>query len=197
MMPRGRSDDPAKPVKIRLRESVLQRVEAAAARRGVSFNQEIVERLANSFEVVSPSLASDDPTTNAIVELLTGVIHAAGRVDAFTFENPIRWYDSAFAFNQVCKAVNEALQAIKPPGTIELKDIAARLPAAMAGKFNDNFLKDFGMMSAWSVLHELKMIEDPECKILNPEVAERARRLKTALGHIADRISENASLKET
>jgi hypothetical protein len=103
------------------------------------------------------------------------------------------WYDDAFAMNQVRKAVDVALQAIKPPEApaFDLKQLAHLLPREVAERLNDGYFENIGEIAAWVVLHETKMVDGPESKIKdNPERTERARRLKTALGHIADRIPE-------
>jgi hypothetical protein len=179
-------------VKVRIRDSLREKLETVAAERGTLLNQEIVERHWETF---------DNAKANAIVDLLAQVIYAAGHnagglATAGSSDGSRTWYDIPFAFDQVRKAVDVTLHAIRPPGSADLKELASRLPSdkshvAKSMTEKDSFFKNLGEIAAWGILSELKIVDDAGSKTtLTPERADRARKLKSALGHMAERIPE-------
>jgi hypothetical protein len=188
-------------VKVRIRDSLREKLETVAAERGTSLNQEIVERLNKSVEPKRHWETFDNAKANAIVDLLAQVIYAAGHnagglATAGSSDGSRTWYDIPFAFDQVRKAVDVTLHAIRPPGSADLKELASRLPSdkshvAKSMTEKDSFFKNLGEIAAWGILSELKIVDDAGSKTtLTPERADRARKLKSALGHMAERIPE-------
>jgi len=179
--------------KFRVKDELRQKLEEAAEARGVSLNQEITERLGNSFNPLWTDKKKDNPTVDAIVDLLGQVIYAAGYSAGgrtFSTDGRSTWYDDPLAFDQVCKAVEVTLQAIKPPesaSAFDLKQLGHLLPPDAAERLNHGF-ENIGEIAARVVLHEMtEIVGEPESK-MPTERAERARRLRSALGHVADRI---------
>jgi hypothetical protein len=186
---------------LRIEPALREQLQKAADAAGVSVTKEITDRLERSFSEKRHWETLDNPKVNAIVDMLGQVIYAAGHnagglSTAGSIDGSRTWYDNPFAFDQVRKAVDVALQAIKPAGSVDLEEMASRLPSdkshvARSMTEKDSFFKNLGEIAAWGVLSELKIIDDPDSKTpLSPERADRARRLKSSLGHIAERIPE-------
>jgi hypothetical protein len=196
-MARPKAPEASVQFRFRIRESIGQRLEEAAAARGISANQEIAERLASSFEPKRRRL--EDPTTNAIVDLVAEVISSAGRV-AGSWSPTTPWYDQPFAFDQVREAVLVALRSIAPAG--DPKD----LPAVFSRNSDRTVLMTTGELAARSIIALIELCDERDDPLERPPPArpesltknerDLGTQLRSALGHIAERIQQPEALEK-
>lgn len=140
-----REDAATVDLKVRMKEPLRARIEAAADARGISMNAEAVQRLERSFDrsdLLSEALTlALGPQSAGIVIMMANAMSKAGQMAA-TMANPgdmIRarqsWFDDPYAFNQAVAAVNHVLEGLRPSGSTE--------PTA-AAKAIDGLGHDFG-----------------------------------------------------
>jgi hypothetical protein len=109
-------------IKIRVKEPLRARVEAAARERGVSMNAELISRLEKSFaqdDQLADTLGSKDVVTfmQSIAAAMrkAGEIAAASKRPRILVTNP-PWLSEPYAFEQAVKAANGVIEAFRPPG---------------------------------------------------------------------------------
>ena len=120
-------------IKLRLKEPLRARVEAAAAERGVSMNAEMVDRLDRSFDQPEMKIGllaevmtlAYGPKLGRIVEALAKAMATVGRHADFVVtsrhqsgERREAWLDTPYTFDQARKAAELVLEAVKPEGEI-------------------------------------------------------------------------------
>ena len=108
-------------IKVRLKEPLRARVEAAARDRGVSMNAEFISRLERSFVQddelqVGPSGKDVILFMRAIMAAMkkAGEISAASRRPAAIVTDP-PWLTEPHAFDQAVRAANGVMEAFRPP----------------------------------------------------------------------------------
>ncbi len=106
-------------LKIRTREPLRARLEAAAKRRGVSLNAEIVDRLKKSMETED---RFGGPGMVDLFETIARVMKSTGEHAGFyatgKLEDQGKWMGVPFAFDQAMVAAVAILEHHRPPGEI-------------------------------------------------------------------------------
>ncbi|SHN86739.1 toxin-antitoxin system HicB family antitoxin [Bradyrhizobium erythrophlei] len=188
-MPRKKAiDGPTQQIRLRVPGDLQKRIESAAAESGVSVNKEILKRLNRSF---GPQWRSfNDPKVYAIVDLIAEVVHHAGRLTGDWAPGP--WYDQPYAFHQVLEAISVALRSIAPDGKPD------DFPPTLSRSSDRALLMGMGKLAAESVVGLVDLGHERVVGTgLSKEERELGARLRTGLGHIAERIPNSASLEKT
>jgi hypothetical protein len=122
-------------LKVRMKEPLRERIEAAARARGISMNAEAVARLEESFrdESLLPQILdfAFGCQLSGLVLLLARVARETGvRISFDGKAAPAEPLNDPHVFDQMVRAITRALEAIRPPGEIKQPKVVADLRKA-------------------------------------------------------------------
>jgi hypothetical protein len=119
----ARSESATVDIKIRMKEPLRADIEDSANRRGISMNAEMVDRLTQSYRndqsIISALDFAYGRETAGVMMLLHEVIKHTVRDAALIVADRGRgvdWLSQPYAFDQVVRGVNHALNGLKPSG---------------------------------------------------------------------------------
>jgi hypothetical protein len=132
-------------LKVRMKEPLRARLEAAARAKGVSLNAEAVDRLGRSFDredLLPEVLALPFGKPLAGILLLLGkMMDTAGRDATFyaawpdvADARPSSWFNSAYAFGDAVQAAITALERLRPTAGASLAEVEGRIPRGVRAK---------------------------------------------------------------
>jgi hypothetical protein len=183
----GREKTATVDLKVRMKEALRYRIEAAARFRGASLNSEAVARLERSFE--------DQELLDVLLDLgfgrqMAGLLIVLGRAmrdtAAMVSGDAVRrgddvptWIDHRVAFDAATRAAEHVLCAFRPPAPERELDR------------HDEMAIAFGDLYAEGVLHALKMPDSVRRKVggTPTDLAEWTERARRLLGPTVTRIS--------
>lgn len=113
--PRGEYAGKSKVMSTRIRADTRDWLERAAAKSGRSLSQEIEHRLRGSFNDDELTFQTFGSRRNyALMRIIAMIMEAV-----FNPDRPgVDWVDDPYSFDQVVKAVNSVLDAMRPPGAV-------------------------------------------------------------------------------
>jgi hypothetical protein len=187
------------PLNMRTTKEMRDRLEQAAAVAGRSLAQEVEFRLERSFfeyDVMfggleltyGPRLAGvllmlgegikrSCQASNILIETSSTQVSAVTKFLAF----PGSWINMPFVFDQAVQCANALLEALRPPGLVEL-------PASIVPEGSD--LKDLGKIVASLVANEV--LSDVE----TTEMDKRAQTIQKLLGPVGSRLRQRLLERE-
>lgn len=186
-MPRREQSETVQ-VGLRMKEPLRLALEKASRNRGVSMNAEIVARLERSFEHdqrIEDVFGSADlfGLMKAVASVMDFVGRSAGTIGGAGYgpawERSYGWIDHPYAYDQAFRAACRVLEAVRPPGTIEIPDSEVLNPRGASPEEKKQMNEEAVMMiGTWGA-----------DAILSKGWAERAPDVHAYLGRLADRIA--------
>src|SRR4051794_27319867 len=109
-------------INLRVPDDFRERLQAAAAERGVSVNKEITDRLQKTFdEDVRISLDGQTADLYAILRVVATAMELTGPTAGFmstpTIDATKTWLNNSFAYDQAVQAAVTVLEAFRPTTT--------------------------------------------------------------------------------
>jgi hypothetical protein len=176
---------------VRVALDLRQRLERAAAERGVSLNREITDRLTRSLteDDADVQRESDVQTTfygttlRGIMALVASAMHWAGRRGS--------WLDDPLAYYRAIEAADVVLKALAPPAKIEASEQIkqrAKLFSEDAAELEKGRAKTLARMTAQELIEDIASARPGHMV----GAQQRVDQLRADLGPLVERLSEYA-----
>jgi hypothetical protein len=164
---------------IRFEPGLKKRLAAAAKRNGVTFSEEVSQRLELSFSTLATREAEfGDRSTYAFCRFLARAFQKVRE------ETGYHWTGHPFAFKHAKQAVEELLDLMSPPGTLQVPDdmpVLMTLRSHHGPKVDlSNLIElmaaaQIGSIAAERTIREMENSEDDQLKGIADELKRRLR----------------------
>src|SRR5713226_8088659 len=182
-MPRKRKEADTVQISVRAKEPLRLQLEAAAKARGVSMNNEIIDRLQRSFENdrrIEEIFGGRD--VYGMMRVIAAAVHETGLSAGFfatsSLEGAKGWLRNPWAYDQAVRAALRVFEALRPAGDPSPPDA-------------QEHMQNLGRGFASGILDE---IARGEARVSTN--AARTDELRRELGHLAERLVESETIKE-
>jgi hypothetical protein len=178
-------------LKLRTKEPLRARIEAAAAERGVSMNAEIEDRLSRSFDTLEETFGSRE--IFGLLRIVGAAMHEVGIHAGFAATNSLEgsrhWFDSPWAYDQAVRAAEKVFEALRPEGEIVAPNVGGFVRLGGHKLALNDVLENLGAGFANTILQEIGSGETVAARS-----GKRTRQIRRDLGSMTSRLAKGGRM---